>query len=164
MSKAPQKTPSKTKDSTEPQTRLVRALADIMDEAALTRLKFEDENVSISLSKDGGKGGGMPASMPASAPASAPAPAPAAPVSAETAIPENALTSPMVGRTYLAPEPGAAPFVKEGDAVKAGQTLLIIEAMKVMNPITATSGGVVRRILVEDAQPVEFGEALIVID
>ena len=163
MSKAPKKTPSKTKDSTEPQTRLVRALADIMDEAALTRLKFEDENVSISLSKDGGKGGGMPASMPAPAPVAS-APAPAASVSAETAIPENALTSPMVGRTYLAPEPGAAPFVKEGDAVKAGQTLLIIEAMKVMNPITATSGGVVRRILVEDAQPVEFGEALIVID
>ncbi len=159
MSKAPKKTPSKTQDSTEQQTRLVRALADIMDEAALTRLRFEDENVSISLSK----GGRMPASAPvasAPAPAAAPAPAPAA----ETAIPENALTSPMVGRAYLAPEPGAAPFVKEGDSVKAGQTLLIIEAMKVMNPITATSGGVVRRILVEDAQPVEFGEALIVID
>ena len=159
MSKAP-KTPKKTQDNTEQQTRLVRALADIMDEAALTRLRFEDENVSISLSK----GGRMPASAPvASAPAAAPAPAPA-PAPAETAIPENALTSPMVGRAYLAPEPGAAPFVKEGDSVKAGQTLLIIEAMKVMNPITATSGGVVRRILVEDAQPVEFGEALIVID
>ena len=156
MSKSP-KTPRKTQDSTEQQTRLVRALADIMDEAALTRLRFEDENVSISLSK----GGRMPASAPA--PAAAPAPAPA-PAPAETAIPENALTSPMVGRAYLAPEPGAAPFVKEGDSVKAGQTLLIIEAMKVMNPITATSGGVVRRILVEDAQPVEFGEALIVID
>ena len=159
MSKAPKKTPSKTQDSTEQQTRLVRALADIMDEAALTRLRFEDENVSISLSK----GGRMPASAPAPVAAPAPAPAPAS-APAETAIPENALTSPMVGRAYLAPEPGAAPFVKEGDSVKAGQTLLIIEAMKVMNPITATSGGVVRRILVEDAQPVEFGEALIVID
>ena len=156
MSKPP-KTPSKTKDSTEQQTRLVRALADIMDEAALTRLRFEDENVSISLSKGGRISASAPA--PVAAPASAPAPA-----AAETAIPENAITSPMVGRAYLAPEPGAAPFVKEGDAVKAGQTLLIIEAMKVMNPITATSGGVVRRILVEDAQPVEFGEALIVID
>ena len=155
MSKAPKKTPKKTQDSTEQQTRLVRALADIMDEAALTRLRFEDENVSISLSK----GGRISASAPAPVAAPAPAPAPA-----ETAIPENAITSPMVGRAYLAPEPGAAPFVKEGDSVKAGQTLLIIEAMKVMNPITATSGGVVRRILVEDAQPVEFGEALIVID
>ena len=161
MSKAPKKTPKKTQDSTEQQTRLVRALADIMDEAALTRLRFEDENVSISLSKGGRMSASMPAPAPAPAPVAAPAPASAP---AETAIPENALTSPMVGRAYLAPEPGAAPFVKEGDSVKAGQTLLIIEAMKVMNPITATSGGVVRRILVEDAQPVEFGEALIVID
>ena len=151
------KAPKKTKDNTVQQTRLVRALADIMDEAALTKLKFEDENVSISLAK-----GGMPAPTPTPAPvASAPAPAPAP---AETTIPENAITSPMVGRAYLAPEPNAAPFVKEGDAVKAGQTLLIIEAMKVMNPITATSAGMVRRILVEDAQPVEFGEPLIVID
>ena len=69
----------------------------------------------------------------------------------------------MVGRAYLAPEPGAAVFVKEGDNVKAGQTLLIIEAMKVMNPITAPKAGVVSRILIEDGQPVEFGEPLIVI-
>jgi acetyl-CoA carboxylase biotin carboxyl carrier protein len=70
----------------------------------------------------------------------------------------------MVGTVYLAPEPGAAVFVKTGDTVKSGQTLLIIEAMKVMNPITATTAGVVRQILVDDGQPVEFGEPLIVIE
>ncbi len=70
----------------------------------------------------------------------------------------------MVGTAYLAPEPGAAVFVKVGDTVKAGQTLLIIEAMKVMNPITAPSAGTVRQILVDDTQPVEFGEPLIVIE
>lgn len=75
----------------------------------------------------------------------------------------NALTAPMVGTAYLAPEPGAAPFVKVGDRVKAGDTLLIIEAMKVMNPIKATAAGTVEDILVSDAQPVEFGEPLIVI-
>lgn len=75
----------------------------------------------------------------------------------------DALTSPMVGTAYLAAEPGAAPFVREGDSVKEGDTLLIVEAMKVMNPITADRAGTVQAILVENAQPVEFGQPLVVI-
>jgi acetyl-CoA carboxylase biotin carboxyl carrier protein len=71
--------------------------------------------------------------------------------------------SPMVGTAFMSPEPGAKPFVNIGDAVKAGDTLLIVEAMKVMNPITAPSGGVVKRILVSDAQPVEFDQPLVVL-
>jgi acetyl-CoA carboxylase biotin carboxyl carrier protein len=106
--------------------------------------------------------------MAAHAPIAAPAPTAAAPAPAPEATAdadlENAINSPMVGRAYLAPEPGAAVFVKEGDSVKAGQTLLIIEAMKVMNPITAPNAGVVRRILIEDGQPIEFGEPLIIIE
>jgi acetyl-CoA carboxylase biotin carboxyl carrier protein len=101
----------------------------------------------------------MPAQMPTPA-----ASAPAATESAPASAPEHAMTSPMVGTVYLSPEPGAAVFVKTGDNVKPGQTLLIIEAMKVMNPITATAAGVVRQILVDDGQPVEFGEPLIVIE
>ncbi len=97
------------------------------------------------------------AAAPVATPAGTAQPA-AKPVSAE-----NAITSPMVGTAYLAPEPGAAPFVKVGDRVKPGDTLLIIEAMKVMNPIKATAAGTVEEIMVSDAQPVEFGEPLIVI-
>ena len=70
----------------------------------------------------------------------------------------------MVGTAYLAPEPGASDFVKEGDSVKEGQTLLIIEAMKVMNPITAPKAGVVKSIIISNAQPVEYGEALVIIE
>jgi acetyl-CoA carboxylase biotin carboxyl carrier protein len=98
---------------------------------------------------------------PAAAPvATAPAPAPeAAPVARGDAI-----TSPMVGTVYMSPSPGSEPFIKVGDTVAAGQTLLIIEAMKTMNPIPATRAGKVIEILVEDASPVEFGEPLVVIE
>jgi acetyl-CoA carboxylase biotin carboxyl carrier protein len=98
-----------------------------------------------------------PAAMPAPAAA---APAPEAPAAADTA---GALKSPMVGTVYLAPEPGAADFIKVGDTVKEGQTLLIVEAMKVMNPIAADKSGTVKAILVENAQPIEFDQPLVVI-
>jgi acetyl-CoA carboxylase biotin carboxyl carrier protein len=78
-------------------------------------------------------------------------------------VPAGALTSPMVGTAYLAAEPGAAPFVKTGDRVNKGQTVLIIEAMKVMNPIQAPVSGTVKDILIADGQPIEFGEALMII-
>jgi len=94
--------------------------------------------------------------------AAAPAPAATAPTSL-TGHP-GAVTSPMVGTAYVAAEPGSPPFVKVGDTVKAGQTLLIIEAMKVMNPIKAPKAGRVSQVLVADAQPVEFGEVLMVIE
>jgi acetyl-CoA carboxylase biotin carboxyl carrier protein len=75
----------------------------------------------------------------------------------------NTVKSPMVGTAFMSPEPGAKPFIEVGDAVKAGDTLLIVEAMKVMNPITAPEGGVVKKILVADAQPIEFDQPLVVI-
>ena len=106
-----------------------------------------------------------PAAAPA-APAAAPAAAPSSDLGAATADapPAGAVTSPMVGTVYLSPSPDADPFVKAGDQVSEGQTLMIIEAMKTMNPVAATRAGVVSRILVRNEQPVEFGEALIVID
>jgi acetyl-CoA carboxylase biotin carboxyl carrier protein len=158
-------TPRKSSDEIAQKTKLVRELAQIMEDTGLVEIDFEDENVSVHLSKTGSVSHApmMAAPAPVAAPApaaTASAPAPEAPVDSDL---DHTVNSPMVGRAYLAPEPGAAMFVKEGDNVKAGQTLLIIEAMKVMNPITAPKAGVVSRILIEDGQPVEFGEPLIVI-
>ncbi len=145
-------------------TSLVRELAEMLGETGLTEIEVEDGDRKIRVSRGGGV-----------AMAAAPAPmapqahtAPAAPNSpAETASPEadaaGAMKSPMVGTVYLAPEPGASDFVKVGDSVKEGQTVLIVEAMKVMNPITADKTGTVKSILVENAQPVEFDQPLIVI-
>ena len=107
----------------------------------------------------------MTAAPAVSAPATSPAPAPAEPsTAANPAEIKGAITSPMVGTVYTAPEPGAAEFVSEGDTVKAGQTLFIVEAMKVMNPINAPSAGKVTKIFVQNAQPIEFGEALAIIE
>ena len=160
MSKTPKQTPS----ATEEKIRLVRELAQVMEDKGLVEIDLEDESVSVHLSKTGSM---MPTQMPMQMPMQMPAPAASAPAATESApatAPEHAMNSPMVGTVYLSPEPGAAVFVKTGDTVKSGQTLLIIEAMKVMNPITATTAGVVRQILVDDGQPVEFGEPLIVIE
>ncbi len=154
------KTPKQAPNAIEEKIRLVRELAQVMEDKGLVEIDLEDESVSVHLSKTGSM---MPAQMPMQMPAPA-ASAPAATESAPASAPEHAMTSPMVGTVYLSPEPGAAVFVKTGDTVKPGQTLLIIEAMKVMNPITATAAGVVRQILVDDGQPVEFGEPLIVIE
>ncbi|MCL4673320.1 MAG: acetyl-CoA carboxylase biotin carboxyl carrier protein, partial [Sphingomonadaceae bacterium] len=101
-----------------------------------------------------------PAAAPAPVAAAAPAPAPAAAPAADHA---NAVKSPMVGTVYLAAEPGAANFVSVGQAVKAGDTLVIVEAMKVMNPIVADRAGTVQAVLVENAQPVEYDQPLVVI-
>lgn len=164
MSKTPKQTPS----ATEEKIRLVRELAQVMEDKGLVEIDLEDESVSVHLSKTGSMmPTQMPMQMPMQMPAQMPAPAASAPAATESApatAPEHAMNSPMVGTVYLSPEPGAAVFVKTGDTVKSGQTLLIIEAMKVMNPITATTAGVVRQILVDDGQPVEFGEPLIVIE
>ena len=161
--------PSSKSTSTSSATKLVQELADILDQAGLAELEYETEAVAIRLSR-----------VSNTAPAVAMAPAAAAPVSAtslstasapaEPAAPANpadhqgAVTSPMVGTVYTAPEPGAAEFITEGDMVKAGQTLFIVEAMKVMNPITAPAAGKVTKIFVQNAQPIEFGEALAIIE
>lgn len=138
---------------------LVRKLADLLQETGLSEIEFAEGEKRIRVTR--------PTAPVASyvAPVAV-APAAAAPAAAggKTAPAAGAVTSPMVGTAYTAPEPGAAPFVRVGDVVKAGQTVMIIEAMKVMNPIKAPKGGVVTEITVSDAQPVEYGEVLMVID
>jgi acetyl-CoA carboxylase biotin carboxyl carrier protein len=144
-------------------TKLVRQLAEMLAETGLTEIEVEDGGRKIRVARNAAPyAGGIAAQAPA--PVAAAAPAAAAPA-AEAAAPvaANAIRSPMVGTAYLSAEPGADPLVKVGDKVKAGQTLLIIEAMKVMNPITATAAGTVQQILIENAQPVEFDQPLIVV-
>ncbi|GIR33611.1 MAG: acetyl-CoA carboxylase biotin carboxyl carrier protein subunit [Alphaproteobacteria bacterium] len=149
------------------ETKLVQELADILDKSGLAELEYETDAVAIRLSRVTGTAPVVAAAPAVSAPAAAPAPAPAPAELAAAANPadhQGAVTSPMVGTVYTAPEPGAAEFVSEGDTVKAGQTLFIVEAMKVMNPITAPSAGKVTKIFVQNAQPIEFGEALAIIE
>ena len=150
-------------------TALVRALADILDDAGLAELEYETEDLSVRLSRVTGAAAPVAAvaapvaaPVPTAAPAAAPAAAEIAP--ADAASHPGAVTSPMVGTAYVAPEPDAPAFVEVGDAVKKGQTILIVEAMKVMNPITAPADGTVKQIMVTNGQPVEFGEVLVVIE
>ncbi|MCZ8312953.1 MAG: acetyl-CoA carboxylase biotin carboxyl carrier protein [Magnetospirillum sp.] len=142
-----------------PNLATVRRLAKLMAEEGLTELEFEDGKQRLRL------GRGVVAAAAPAAPVAVAAPATAAPGAAVDAggAPEGAVTSPMVGTCYLSPEPGAPAFVKAGDRVKEGQTLVIIEAMKVMNPIRSPRSGTVARILVENGSPVEYGEPLIVV-
>ena len=149
-------------------TALVKALADILDDAGLAELEYETEAVTVRLSRISGNlapaAPVAPVIAPA-APASEAAPAAtAAATSADAAAHPGAVTSPMVGTAYTAPEPGADTFIEVGTVVKKGQTLLIVEAMKVMNPITAPKDGTISQIFVQNAQPVEFGEALVIIE
>ena len=148
---------------------LVKALADILDEAGLAELEYETADMSVRLSRVSGAAPVATVAAPVVAPADAAAPAAApavAPAAAEPASADHpgAVTSPMVGTVYTAPEPEAPTFIEVGSSVKKGQTLLIVEAMKVMNPITAPNDGTVKQILVQNAQPVEFGEALVIIE
>lgn len=146
---------------------LIRDLAGILEETNLTEIEVEQDDLRIRVSR-------TPAPVQAYAPAPAPAfaaPAPAAaaaaPASAAAAAADtsrNAVPSPMVGTAYSAPAPGAKPFIEVGQTVREGQTLLIIEAMKTMNQIPSPRAGTVTAILFEDAQPVEFGEPLVVIE
>ena len=134
---------------------LVRKLAALLKDTGLSEIEFESEGKRIRVNS----GQGAPVMQ---MPVAAAAPVAAAPAKAD-GPPAGALTSPMVGTAYLSPEPGAAQFVKAGDRVNKGQTVLIIEAMKVMNPIQAPVSGTVKDILITDGQPVEFGEALMII-
>jgi acetyl-CoA carboxylase biotin carboxyl carrier protein len=140
---------------------LVRKLAALLKDTGLAEIEFESEGKRIRVNT-GAVGGAVHVPVAAAAPAPA-APAAAAAAPAAGGVPAGALTSPMVGTAYLSPEPGAAPFVKAGDRVNKGQTVLIIEAMKVMNPIQAPVSGTVKDILIADGQPVEFGEAMMII-
>lgn len=144
---------------------LVRDLAALLDDTNLTEIEVEDGDRKIRVARKAGGGGGAPAYMHAPTAMAAPAaPAPAA-ASAEPALPSgNAVRSPIVGTAYLAAEPGAAPFVSVGSTVKQGETLVIVEAMKVMNAIPAPASGTVKAVLVENGQPVEYDQPLIVIE
>lgn len=155
-------------------TALVKALADILDEAGLAELEYETAELSVRLSRVTGTLSPAPAVAPVAAqmaPATA-TPAPTAPATGASATTPDedmashpgALTSPMVGTVYVAAEPDAPAFVAVGDTVKKGQTVLIVEAMKVMNPITAPTDGKITQIMVQNGQPVEFGEVLVVIE
>ena len=136
---------------------LIRKLAKLLKETGLTEIEFETDDARIRVNA-GASGPAIAAAPATAAPAAIAAAAPAADAPAAGSI-----SSPMVGTAYLSPEPNATAFVKVGDRIAKGQTILIIEAMKVMNPIPAPHAGTVTQILVQDGQPVEFGEPLMVI-
>jgi acetyl-CoA carboxylase biotin carboxyl carrier protein len=139
---------------------LVRHLARLLEETGLTELEYDTGKVRVRVSRGGG------AQMVVSAPVVATAAPVAAPVSAavEAAAHPGAVTAPMVGTVYTAPEPGASPFVKVGDRVNEGDVLFIIEAMKTMNPIRAPRAGAITQIFAANAQPVEYGEVLLILE
>jgi len=136
---------------------LIRKLAKLLKETGLTEIEFETDDARIRVNA-GASGPGIAAAPALAAPAAIAAAAPTTDAPAAGSI-----SSPMVGTAYLSPEPNSAAFVKVGDRIAKGQTILIIEAMKVMNPIPAPHAGTVTQILVQDGQPVEFGEPLMVI-
>ena len=158
--------------SVEIDTTLVRQLADILNDTSLTEIEVERGELRIRVAREITAAPVMQyASAPAYAPQAAPTPAaPAAPLSMPSdpativARSGETVKSPMVGTVYLQASPEAPPFAKAGDKVKKGQTLLIVEAMKTMNPIQAPRDGVVVEVLVGDAQPVEFGEPLVLLE
>lgn len=143
---------------------LVRELALLLDETSLTEIEIERSGLRLRVARNISVAATMPMQM-AAAPAALQAAATAsAPAAADLSKHPGALTSPMVGTAYWAPEPGAKPFIEVGSKVSVGQTLLIIEAMKTMNQIPSPRAGTVTQILVEDGQPVEYGEPLVIIE
>ncbi|MEM7268620.1 MAG: acetyl-CoA carboxylase biotin carboxyl carrier protein [Pseudomonadota bacterium] len=162
-------------DSNEADVKFIEALAAVLRENDLTEIEVarqtgEDQELNIRIAREVKAVAAAPVAVaaPIAAPVAA-APAAAAPEAAPAAAADpaqdpNAVTSPMVGTVYMAPEPGAANFISVGDKVTEGQTLLIVEAMKTMNQIPSPKAGTVKRILVEDKQPVEFGAPLVIVE
>lgn len=148
--------------------KVVRELADILKDTELTEIEVEKGELRIRVAREitaAPVAYAAPAPAPVAAPVAAPAAAPAADAApaGETKSTAGAVTSPMVGTAYLRPSPDADAFKKVGDAVKEGETIILVEAMKTFNPITAPKSGTLTELLVDDAQPVEYGEALFVI-
>lgn len=143
--------------------KLVRQLAELLDASGLSEIEVEDGHRKIRVARTLS---GVVAAAPTPVQVAAPAPATAAPVpaTAQAGSHPGAVKSPMVGTAYLTPDPESAPFIAVGSTVSEGQTLLIIEAMKVMNPIPAPRAGKVTQILVGSGQPVEFDQPLVVIE
>ena len=147
--------------------KLIRDLANILNDTDLTEIEVEQDDLRIRVSRNIQAPQYIQAAVPQYAAPAAAAAAPAAPAAAAAPAARdlsNAVTAPMVGTVYLSPAPGARAFVEVGQMVKEGQTLLIIEAMKTMNQIPAPRSGKVTEIIVNDAQPVEYGEPLVVIE
>jgi len=140
---------------------LIRELAKLLEETGLSELEVEQEGMRVRVARGARH---VAAAIPAPVAHAVAATAPAAPAAADAGKHPGAVTSPMVGTAYLAPSPGAKAFVEVGTRVKAGDTLLIIEAMKTMNQIPAPRSGIVTQILVEDGQPVEFGEVMLIVE
>ncbi|MBA4803137.1 MAG: acetyl-CoA carboxylase biotin carboxyl carrier protein [Brevundimonas sp.] len=164
------KTPRQKTDDSGIDAALVRQLADILNDTDLTEIEVEKDDLKIKVKREVTVSAAPVHYAPApqaAAPAAPPAPsAPAMPSDPATIVARagEEVKSPMVGTAYLQPSPEAPPFVQPGDKVKKGQTLLIVEAMKTMNPIQAPRDGVVAEVLVGDAQPVEFGEPLVLLE
>lgn len=146
---------------------LVRQLAELLDATHLTEIEVEEGDRKIRVARKAAPQAAPVHYAPAPVAAAPAAPTAAAPAEAGAmapAVSTNAVKSPMVGTAYLAAEPGAKPFISVGQSVSAGDTLLIVEAMKVMNPIVAATAGTVRQILIENGQPVEFDQPLVVVE
>lgn len=142
----------------------IRSLADLLEETGLNEIEISQGDHSIRINRGGGQViQAAPAAMPMAAPANAPV-SDAAPAGDDLENHPGAVVSPMVGTAYLQPEPSAPSFISVGATVNEGDTLLIVEAMKVMNPIKAPKSGTVKNILISDSQPVEFGEVLVIIE
>ncbi|MCK5274205.1 MAG: acetyl-CoA carboxylase biotin carboxyl carrier protein [Alphaproteobacteria bacterium] len=146
-------------------SKLIGEIAEIMSDAGLTEVELTQGDSTLRLSKQVNVVAAPAVAQAAPAPVAAPAVAEAAPPAAESAAEHpGTISSPMVGTVYLSSSPGADHFVSVGSQVKEGDTMMIIEAMKVMNPIPAPRGGTVKAIIVSDTQPVEFGDPLIIIE
>jgi acetyl-CoA carboxylase biotin carboxyl carrier protein len=144
---------------------LIRELTKLLDETGLTEIEIEQDGQRVRVARSATAAAPTSRAAPASAPAATPqAVAESIVAPLDLSKHPGVVTSPMVGTAYVAPEPGAQPFVEVGSKVKAGDTLLIIEAMKTMNQIPAPRAGTVMQILFEDGQPVEFGESLMIIE
>ncbi|WGR92287.1 acetyl-CoA carboxylase biotin carboxyl carrier protein [Bradyrhizobium sp. ISRA443] len=149
--------------STSDDSALIRELAHLLAETNLTEIEIERAGLRVRVARNVSIAASVP-SIPVQAAVPAPVAVPAAATANDLAKHPGVVPSPMVGTAYWAPEPGAKPFVEVGTKVSAGQTLLIIEAMKTMNQIPSPRAGTVTQILVEDGQPVEFGEPLVIIE
>ena len=142
---------------------LIRELALLLDETNLTEIEIERAGLRVRVARNISIAASVPAAVAHAAPAASASAAPVA-AAADLAKHPGVVPSPMVGTAYWSPEPGAKPFIEVGSKVSAGQTLLIIEAMKTMNQIPSPRAGTVTQILIEDGQPVEFGEPLVIIE
>jgi len=167
MAQASKPGPGKNGDAMRIDPALVRELAQLLTDNELTEIEVQDGDRRIKVAREQAPviGAAPVPALHAAAPALTAPPMHAKEDlgAAEEEVAGNTVKSPMVGTAFLSPDPNAKPFVEAGDTVKAGDTLLIVEAMKVMNPITAPEGGVVKKLLVADGQPVEFDQPLVVI-